>query len=117
MSNQVFEKVMKYLEINKENLKYQHSELSDILPYKLKLEIVKTTHKDVFNKLRFFQNRSDQFNSQIVTELKPLVRSQDDIIYMQNEEAEDIYFIVSGQVKHFIDMNMLIYDEELDDLI
>ena len=49
----------------------------------------------------------------ILHELKPITFGENDLIYQQGEVPTDIYFIQSGQVTLYSDLNDQITDQEL----
>lgn len=43
-----------------------------VLPIELRDEVLAKTHGEVFKAVKFFKNRSQEFNTAIVHELKPV---------------------------------------------
>lgn len=79
-----------------------------MIPSDLKLKIVKKTHQAVFQNIKFFKNRSSEFTSLVVTELKPLNLMDGELIFSQGDDASDMYFINSGKVRLLCDLSDLI---------
>lgn len=95
--------------------KFKESEkLLNIIPIKLKLEIVHKTHQVVFLNILFFQNRSQKFTSKIVPELKPMNLNENDLLFQQGDQTLDIFFINSGKIKLVCDLNDLVCDDNLE---
>ncbi len=46
-------------------------------------------------------------------ELKPINLGKNELLYQQNDAANEIYFIQSGKVKLFVDLNDYVTDDHL----
>ena len=68
----------------------------------------------VFQKIRFFgADKSTEFKSAIVHELKPINLGANELLYQTGDDATEIYFIHQGRVKLYVDLNDFINDENL----
>ena len=83
------------------------------MPIHLRDQVVAKTHGEVFKKIQFFWNRSKEFNTSIVHELKPINIGANELLYQQGDPPEGIYFIHSGKMKLYVDLNEHIRDERL----
>lgn len=57
-------------------------------------------------------DRPRDFSIQIVHELKPINIGDGDLLYQQSDTTDSIYFMHSGKVKLFCEINEFIEDEE-----
>ena len=69
------------------------------LPERLKIELIKYTHKDIISKNSFFFGKSIEFAFNVFSIQTETTYSPDDIIYKKGEPAEEVYIIYSGSVK------------------
>lgn len=83
------------------------------LPINLREQVINKTHGEVFKKIKFFRGRSTEFNTAVVHELKPINVGANELLYQQGDQATEIYFIHSGRVKLFVDLNDFVRDENL----
>jgi len=66
------------------------------LPIQLRDLVVAKTHGTVFKKIKFFRDKlrdQPEFNTAIVHELKPINLGKNELLYQQNDAANEIYFI------------------------
>mmetsp|Transcript_14880 Transcript_14880/g.25342 ORF Transcript_14880/g.25342 Transcript_14880/m.25342 type:complete len:352 (+) Transcript_14880:683-1738(+) len=82
ISNRLFYRIKRHLENNQIQKKYHDSEeLLAKLPIYLRDQVLAKTHGEVFKKIKFFRNRSKEFNSSVVHGLKPLNLGSNELIY------------------------------------
>ena len=111
----IYNRIHRHLRNHITQKKFKESEkLLMKIPLELRSQIVEKTHLKVFENVKFFKNRSKQFTSKIVHELKPINMGMGDIIYNQGDEPGFIYFIESGRVMVTCDLNEIIEDENLE---
>ena len=67
----------------------------------------------MFAKVHFFQDKSKQFINSFVHELKPITLSITEVLYLQGDDASEIYFISRGRVKLIVDLHGMITDPYL----
>ena len=78
----MYYRIKRHIENNAIQKKYLDSEkLLSELPLKLRDQIVSKTHGEVIKKFKFFQNRSSEFKSAIVHELKPTNLGHHELLY------------------------------------
>ena len=112
--NRLFYRIKRHIENHQIQQKYQNSEkLLSELPIHLRDQVINRTHGEVFRKIRFFRGRSIEFNTAVVHELKPINLGANELLYQQGDQAVEIYFIHSGKVKLFVDLNDFVRDENL----
>ena len=63
------------------------------IPVKLRHLVVGKTHGPIIEKINFFENRSKDFISSIIYELKHMNMADKEILYQQNDIANQIFFI------------------------
>ena len=80
----------------------------------LRDQVVHITHVNVYA-IKFFHNRSEEFLSRIIYELKPISLGVNEVLYEQGDELDQIYFISHGKVKLYIDMLKYVQDNRLKD--
>ena len=92
--------------------KYQDSEkLLSSIPLNLREQVIAKTHGDVLQKIKFFQNKSQEFQNAIVHELKPINLGKGELLYQQGDTCSDLYFIHTGTVKLYIEVIDYISDD------
>mmetsp|Transcript_21884 Transcript_21884/g.33954 ORF Transcript_21884/g.33954 Transcript_21884/m.33954 type:complete len:317 (+) Transcript_21884:863-1813(+) len=80
--NRLYYRIKRHIENNQIQKKYNDSEvLLQELPIYLRDQVLTKTHGEVFKKIKFFRNRSREFNSTIVHGLKPLNLGANELIY------------------------------------
>ncbi|CAG9312626.1 unnamed protein product [Blepharisma stoltei] len=68
------------------------------LPASLRREISIHMHKRIVEKIAFFQDKDPQFISLIVPKLKNVHMQSGEILFKDDDYAEEIYFLVKGRV-------------------
>lgn len=91
--------------------------LLSFLEPKLRNKVIQITHRQVFQHVEFFKNRSVEFISLFVHELKPIMLHSRDILYSQGDQVHDIFFISEGSLLQSCDLNMSVKDEKLEGLV
>lgn len=74
------------------------------LPAGLREEVQTNIYKEVFQKINFFSNKSEQFLNLVSSDLRMLFFFEGEILYEQNEIVDYIFFIFSGYVKLWVDL-------------
>jgi len=82
------------------------------LPIYLREQVLAKTHGEVFKKIKFFRDKSREFNSAVVHGLKPMNLGESELIYQHGDVCNEIYFIHTGKVKLFVDLHDFITDPE-----
>jgi hypothetical protein len=86
----------------KKNVQNQGSDNQQILgflenlPHKLKVDLSIYIYASRFEKINFFQGKSRSFISWVCPLLKPGYYAEMEYIYSEGEEANMIYFMLSG---------------------
>jgi CRP-like cAMP-binding protein len=69
------------------------------LPASLRAEVAKHTYQNVFQRLKFFQNKDPSF----ILAFLPILSQQNfearEILYREGDIAEDVFFLLNGRVK------------------
>lgn len=87
-----------------------HEKISLIqeLPKSLRYEIALNMHQGSAKHLNFFLNKDQSIISLIVPLLDPIFVEKDCIIYNQGDFADEIYFLVKGNVRITLELNIVI---------
>lgn len=107
----LFERMKKNLKINlKRNIHVtlDHTQLLNEIPANLRDEILDYFNKKTVESILFFKEKPNCFINQIVPLLKSSVFVFNDIVYQENEAAEEVYFIKSGRV-HLKAINNVVF--------
>jgi hypothetical protein len=100
-----------YMQILKQ-LKFDHTKnttgelkLLDELPFQLKCELSFILHREIIEKIPFFQGKPKDFISVIGPLLKPMRALKGDYIYKKDEPTDEIYFLIQGSIGFILDKN------------
>ena len=69
------------------------------LPERLKIELIKHTHKDVINKNSFFFGKSFEFALNVLSIQTEITIPSNDILYKKGDPAEEVYIVYQGSIK------------------
>lgn len=83
------------------------------LPTNLRDMLIQKTHGNVIESINFFKDKSQFFNGAILYELLPINLMSGELLYQQNDVAENIYFIMNGKFTLVVDLNEYIKNEDL----
>ena len=106
LPNNTVEKIKRYFIKNQEddNEIIDPSLLYD-LPVAVRAQIMLHTHKDVIETVSFFKEIKRTLLWLILPLMKPMRFYEKDLIYRQQEQAEEVFFIYEGEVTLFLDIN------------
>ena len=79
-------------------------QLFDELPSNLRNQIVEHTQGDIVRQIRFFDKKSQEFIWQMLPLFIQMKVYKEDILYGQNDQAEEVFFIFRGRVKFYYDL-------------
>ena len=97
LSNELYEKVIRYLKYNKAENKFNIDYILDSLPLSLKNNLIIDMYKPIIKNFQFFKSfQNSDFFVKIVTSLKPVLSVKDDILIQEGDVIEDIIFIKKG---------------------
>lgn len=74
------------------------------LPNNLRGQVIAHTHGEIVRKLRFFDNKPQDFIMVMLPVLTQMKVYQKDILYGQGDQSEEIFFIVKGRVKFYVNL-------------
>jgi CRP-like cAMP-binding protein len=77
-------------------------------PPQLRSDIVKVTHGTIISTIKFFQNRKQDFLIRLIPKLKLNSYFDNDIVYSQGDQAEELFFIFHGEVLFYKDVSEVI---------
>ena len=91
------------------NIKYDHSkkqkdtmQFMDELPHELKLELADAIHRKLYATVIFFQKKEASFIAWITKVIVPLNVHNEEYIYKEGEEIDEIYFLVKGDASYVL---------------
>jgi CRP-like cAMP-binding protein len=92
-------KIKRIFEHNYENMILDEEFILQDLPADLRGQILIKAHGKIFDKINFFQNKEQSFILGLLNILKPIHLESNDIVYRENDLADNIYFIQKGRVR------------------
>jgi CRP-like cAMP-binding protein len=69
---------------------------------------VQHTYRAVIKKINFFKNRNQQFLQAILPCLAEKDIYRGEVLYSEGDGAEDIYFVLGGQIQLYFDISDII---------
>ena len=84
--------------------KFDHEKLLGELPSNLRTQVVAHTHGEIVRKIRFFDNKSQEFIWQMLPLFSQMKVYKLDPLYGQGDPAEEIFFINVGRVKFYYNL-------------
>ena len=70
----------------------------------LRTDIVKSTHGQIIEGIQFFKDKRPDFLLHLVPKLKAMNLFDNDILYSQSDQAEELFFVFQGSVLLLIDI-------------
>ena len=89
-------------------------ELFQELPSQLRTEVIQSTHGQIINGIKFFRDKSQSFLISMIPRLKNMNLYDNDILFSQGDQAEEIFFMYHGSVLHYIDITDFVEMKALD---
>ena len=97
MSNNLYERIQRYLRYNKSKYKYNIKYVLDSLPPSIQNNLIVEIYKPIIKNFLFFKYfENSDFFVKIVTSMKPILSIKDDILVHEGDIIEDIIFIKKG---------------------
>ena len=97
LNNDLYERIIRYLNYNKSEYKYNIENILDSLPSSLQNNLIVEIYKPLIKNFHFFKSfENSDFFVKIVTSLKPILSMKDDILVQEGDIIEDIIFIKRG---------------------
>jgi hypothetical protein len=100
------QKIKKYFENQAKSLG-QEGEWESLfleLPPSLRTDIIQQTHGQIINKIQFFKDKPHEFLIDLIPRLKLLNFYDNDILFSQGDQAEEIFFVFSGSILLYVDV-------------
>ena len=82
--------------------------LFEELPPSLRTDVLKSTRGQIIKGIRFFRDKPQEFLLAIIPKLKNLNLFDQDILYSEGDQAEEIFFIFHGKVILYVDLSEFI---------
>jgi hypothetical protein len=97
LNNELYERILRYLNYNKSEYKYNVEYVLESLPSTLQNNLIVEIYKPIIKNFHFFKSfENSDFFVKIVTSLKPILTMKDDILIQEGDVIEDIIFIKKG---------------------
>ena len=98
-------KIRRYLEHNAKdaNAKEEQINLLNDLPPSLRSQVVKHTHGDIIEKINFLRDKDPDMLWQILPHLRQIQIMPKDVLYVQGDHSDEIYFILKGRLKLYVE--------------
>uniref|UniRef100_A0A7S3CPI6 Cyclic nucleotide-binding domain-containing protein n=1 Tax=Strombidium rassoulzadegani TaxID=1082188 RepID=A0A7S3CPI6_9SPIT len=78
------------------------------LPPSLRTDVVQSTHGQIIKGIRFFRDKPQDFLINIIPKLKSLNLFDNDILFSQGDQAEEVFFIFHGSVLLYVDLSEIV---------
>lgn len=79
------------------------------LPRSLKYSVAMTMHQNAAKNIPFFKTKDPAFVTAVIPYLKPLHISDDRFIYIEDQHADEIYFLLKGRANLVIGLSEIVY--------
>ena len=97
LSNDLYERITRYLNYNKSRYKYNIKYVLDSLPSSIQNNLIIEIYKPIIKNFTFFKYfENSDFFVKIVTSMKPILSMKDNILVQEGDVIEDIIFIKKG---------------------
>ena len=107
LSNNLYERITRYLKYNKSKYKYNIKYVLDSLPSSIQNNLIIEIYKPIIKNFLFFKYfENSDFFVKIVTSMKPILSMKDDILINEGDVIEDIIFIKKGRLSLEVDINL-----------
>ncbi|CDW72811.1 cation channel family protein [Stylonychia lemnae] len=84
------------------------------LPASVKSDIAKEMHRGIIKKIRFFDDKDNNFIGSIVPLLNPLKTFRHEVIYKKDHHPNSIFFITQGRVSFFIERKNIAFKDMIE---
>ena len=99
LSNNLYERITRYLRYNKSRYKYNIKYMLDSLPLSIQNNLIIEIYKPIIKNFFFFKHfENSDFLVKIVTSMKPILSMKDDILINEGDVIDDIIFIKNGRL-------------------
>jgi len=78
------------------------------LPPSLRNDVVQSTHGQIIKGIRFFKDKPQDFLINLIPKLKNINLFENDILFSQGDQAEEIFFIFHGRVLILFDLTDIV---------
>ena len=99
LSNNLYERITRYIRYNKSRYKYNIKYMLDSLPLSIQNNLIIEIYKPIIKNFFFFKHfENSDFLVKIVTSMKPILSMKDDILINEGDVIDDIIFIKNGRL-------------------
>ena len=96
IKNKLYHKIRRILDFNYEIDNTDKFELLNYIPSHIRYELIEIMYKNMLN-FKFFKNTNLNFISKIIINFKPLKASFGDIIIKENDDIDELIFVIKGK--------------------
>ena len=97
IKNKLYHKIRRILDFNYEIDNTDKFELLNYIPSHIRYELIEIMYKNMLN-FKFFKNTNLNFISKIIINFKPLKASFGDIIIKENDDIDELIFVIKGKI-------------------
>lgn len=99
---QIKQKISKNTVMNKRINEYEKKRIFNEMPRKIQVMIINTIYKEAIRKIEFFKGKDYNFLVEVLPALKYCEVKENVIVYNRHEQADFIYFLLSGRVCYIV---------------
>lgn len=74
------------------------------LPPSLRTDVIQSTHGQIINSIKFFKDKPQDFLIDLIPRLKLMSLYDNDILFSQGDQAEEIFFVYHGSILLYVDV-------------
>ena len=78
------------------------------LPPSLRTDVVQSTHGQIIKGIRFFRDKPQDFLIRLIPKLSNMSMFDNDILFSQGDQAEELFFIFQGSCLIFVDLSEIV---------
>ena len=114
MSQELYEKISKYLLYKLNNMKKLKYDIIDNLPLSLRNKVIITMYKDVINNFIFFKNfNNSDFIIKVVLALEPIKVEKNETLVNEGDYIDQVMFVKKGKLSLEIPIPVIIKNDTL----
>lgn len=83
------------------------------LPPSLRTDVVQSTHGQIIKGIRFFRDKPQDFLIRLIPKLSNMTMFDNDILFSQGDQAEEIFFLFQGNCLIFVDLSEIVDMKDL----
>lgn len=100
--NRLVNRIRKHIDDSCQTLNDNKNDVIQILPYKLKTELIGKMYGYKIKKLKLFHDTPQDFDAFILTLLKPLTLEKNELLKQVGSRFDEIFFILKGNLQFYL---------------